>query len=208
MYICLLGKMDNLELNCVLCMHKIIDCWTLYPGTKICTECIYNLNNDIYHIKFNVNNDVNDTSSMSSMYSTTSSQGIHLEVKQDNVNIIDNSNCNKDVLDDLMDLHNVNVNVNGKKKTCDELDTSSFVLDDIIKRISDKNKLSDEININYRDALLTSLYAHVEFLRKECSHKNDIIKALIKDPLKSSECTRKKCGVAVIMAPTSSNLIY
>ena len=49
--------METLALNCVICTRNITDQRILHTGTKICCECIYNLNSDIYRITFNVHNE-------------------------------------------------------------------------------------------------------------------------------------------------------
>lgn len=62
------------------------------------------------------------------------------------------------------------------KNACNELDTSSFILEDIISR---NNLDTSNNNINYKDALLISLYAQVDHLRKESLGKDEIIKFLM-----------------------------
>ena len=94
-----------------------------------------------------------------------------------------------DVLDDLMDLDNYK-RVTDDKNTSIDLNTSSFNLDDIINRISTKN--SDQ-NIDYKNALINSLYSQVDHLRGESIRKDTIIKHLIQNsevnPLMSSSST-------------------
>ena len=75
----------------------------------------------------------------------------------------------KDVLGELMDLDNVNINYNKDN----ELDTSSLIIEDII------NQLSTKSNVKYKDALINSLYAQVEFLKNDSLNKNKIIESLI-----------------------------
>ena len=79
----------------------------------------------------------------------------------------------KDILDELMGLGTTN-------RKCD-LDTSSFQLDDIINRLSIKS------DIDYKDALLNSLYAQVDYLRKDSLQKTAIITTLIKNKVNNSE---------------------
>ena len=179
--------MENSELSCLLCKRKIIGNCTLHAGTKICTTCIYNINNNIYRITFNAY-EISDTDSTSCASSKHSSRYTALEEEQicHQEEIIDETiqdNRVKDVLDDLMDIDNDNI----KKVTRNELDTSSFILDDIINKISDKNYEWDKKDLDFNYALLNSLYAQVEFLKQECSHKNVIISTLIKDSLRSKE---------------------
>ena len=73
-----------------------------------------------------------------------------------------------DVLDELMDLNNKYSNVNGNK----DLDTSSFNLNEIMNRVSTRN--NNEC-INYKVALINSLYSQVEHLRGESLRKDRII---------------------------------
>ena len=79
----------------------------------------------------------------------------------------------KDILDELMGLWTTNYK-------CD-LDTSSFQLDDIINRLSIKS------DIDYKDALLNSLYAQVDYLRKDTLQKTAIITTLIKNKVNNPE---------------------
>ena len=94
-----------------------------------------------------------------------------------------------DVLDELMDLDNYK-RVTDDKNTSIDLNTSSFNLDDIINRISTKN---NDQNINYKNALITSLYSQVDHLRGESVRKDTIIQHLIQNseinPLMSSSST-------------------
>ena len=77
-------------------------------------------------------------------------------------------NKEKDILDELMGLDDY-VNTN-------PLDTSSFNLENVV------NSLKNKSNINYNEALISSLYAQVAFLRQESLEKNEIIKMLINNP--------------------------
>lgn len=87
-----------------------------------------------------------------------------------------------DVLDELMNLRPPTNNKYDKVKD-NSLDTSSFNLQEIIKDISIKN-------IDYRDALINSLYAQVEYLREDALIKNDVIKQLI-NKIHTADCTAK-----------------
>ena len=70
--------------------------------------------------------------------------------------------CKKgDVLDELMGL-------NDRNKFKNDLNTSSFDIDDIM------SKLSAEKSIDYKNALLNSLYSQVEFLKQEAIEINNI----------------------------------
>ena len=73
-----------------------------------------------------------------------------------------------DVLDELMAIGTARIN-----NKIDHLDSSSFILDDVINRLQSK-----KLNTNYKDALLNSLYSQVDFLRQESLEKNVIIKTL------------------------------
>ena len=84
---------------------------------------------------------------------------------------IKSNNKSYDVLDELMNLRRP-TNNNYDKVKDNSLDTSSFNLQKIIKDISIKN-------IDYRDALINSLYAQVEYLSEDALTKNDVIKQLI-----------------------------
>ena len=80
-----------------------------------------------------------------------------------------------DVLDELMDLNNRYTRVNGNNtssNTYNDLDTSSFNLKEIMNRVSTGN--NNEC-INYKDALINSLYSQVEHLRGESLRKDRII---------------------------------
>ena len=79
-------------------------------------------------------------------------------------------NKSKDVLDELMAMDK-NYTYSAKDKS--NLNTSSFNLDDIINRMPAKGE------IDYKNALLNSLYVQIEYLRNDLSAKNEIIKALI-----------------------------
>ena len=76
----------------------------------------------------------------------------------------------RDVLDELMGLNATRNNTNNH--LVNSLDTSSFNLDDVI------HKLSEKRNTNYKDALLNSLFSQVDFLRQESMQKNELIKTL------------------------------
>ena len=92
---------------------------------------------------------------------------------------IKQSDTSYDVLDDLMGLNKFN-NANN----CDSLDTSSFNLQDIM------NKLATKEDVIYKDALINSLYAQIEYLRNDASRKNDIIQSLVnKNNDNILECT-------------------
>ena len=77
---------------------------------------------------------------------------------------------NKDVLDELMGLDNHYI-VNTTRKS--DLNTSSFDLEDIISKLPAKGE------IDFKEALLNSLYAQVEYLRQDLFAKNEIIKSLV-----------------------------
>lgn len=79
-------------------------------------------------------------------------------------------NKSKDVLDELMAMDK---NYTHSAKDKSNLNTSSFNLDDIINRMPAKGE------IDYKNALLNSLYAQIEYLRNDLSAKNEIIKAII-----------------------------
>ena len=81
-------------------------------------------------------------------------------------------NKSKDVLEELMALHN-HYTDNAKEK--DEFDTSSFILDDILNSLPAKGEKEND----YKDALLNSLYAQVEYLKQESLAKNELIKTLV-----------------------------
>ena len=88
-------------------------------------------------------------------------------------------NTEIDVLEELMSL-NTNIVYTADKNENNGLDTSSFNLEEIINRISVKNDNKNiDIDINYKDALLNSLYSQVEHLRQESLGKDNIIKHLI-----------------------------
>ena len=83
-------------------------------------------------------------------------------------------NKEKDILDELMGLDtDINIPIDNNSNP---LDTSSFHLDSVINRLRDKR------SINYNEALLTSLYAQVEFMRQESLEKNQVIKMLLNNP--------------------------
>ena len=85
------------------------------------------------------------------------------------------TNNSKDVLEELMNIGNDYVINNNKTKTdgiISEFETSSFNLDEIMYRASNKN-------INYKDALLNSLYTQVDFLKQELVDKNKIIESIL-----------------------------
>ena len=76
-----------------------------------------------------------------------------------------------DVLDELMDLDG---NKTRMKTTAeDSLDTSSFNLDNIF------NNLNRKDSINYKDMLINSLYAQVDYFRRDSLAKTEIIQALV-----------------------------
>ena len=54
-----------------------------------------------------------------------------------------------------------------------DLNTSSFDLEDIISKLPAKGE------IDFKEALLNSLYAQVEYLRQDLFAKNEIIKSLV-----------------------------
>lgn len=85
-------------------------------------------------------------------------------------------NKSNNILDELMGL-NSTINNNANNNAKDELDTSSFNLNDIL------NKLPTTRNINYQDALMNSLYAQVEFLKQESLEKSNLIKVLISNTI-------------------------
>ena len=82
-----------------------------------------------------------------------------------------------DVLDELLDLDNYQRDTDDKNSNID-LNTSSFNLDDIINRISIKKK---DQSINYKNALINSLYSQVDHLRDESIRKDTIIQHLIQN---------------------------
>ena len=93
---------------------------------------------------------------------------------QSSPNKILNKNKRKDVIDELMDIGNDYGN-NSKIQNdfnVSGLDTSSFNLRDIMNRATNKN-------INYKDALMNSLYAQVDFLKQELVEKNKIIQGIL-----------------------------
>ena len=83
-------------------------------------------------------------------------------------------NKSKDIIDELMDLDNINSNNKVKNNIATDFETSSFNLEEIYNRISNKN-------IDYKEALLNSLYSQVEFLKQELQEKNTIMKSLLKN---------------------------
>ena len=88
------------------------------------------------------------------------------------------------VLDELMGLNTVHTNGIDNNRDNDH-DNSSFILDNLMK--------TSYSNINYKDALLNSLYSQVEFLRQELLGKDEIIKLIInksvETPVKSNMCS-------------------
>ena len=95
--------------------------------------------------------------------------------------VINRDNKDVSILDELMGF---NTNTNkvytsaADKNAYNELDTSSFILEEIMHR---NNLDINNININYKTALLNSLYAQVDHLRKESLGKDEIIKFLMKN---------------------------
>ena len=88
-----------------------------------------------------------------------------------------------DVLEELMGLNDNYVFAsNTADNTINDIDTSSFNLDEIINRLSVKN---NDKTIDYRYALLNSLYAQVDHLKKELLSKDRIIEHLINNSIKS-----------------------
>ena len=78
---------------------------------------------------------------------------------------------NTDIIDELMSVGiNKNISV--------DLNNSSFNLDSFMETLPEKRSANDII-INYKDALLNSLYSQVEFLKSELSQKNIILNLLI-----------------------------
>ena len=90
-----------------------------------------------------------------------------------------------DVLDELMALNDrpAYIDESSHNSKINDLDTNSFNLDDIMKSISVKNSDS---SIDYRYALLTSLYSQVEHLKQQLLHKDNIIDHLIANTHRSS----------------------
>lgn len=76
-----------------------------------------------------------------------------------------------DVIDELMDLDGNKTRMKTTAK--DSLDTSSFNLDNII------NNLNRKDSINYKDMLINSLYAQVDYFRRDSLAKTEIIQALV-----------------------------
>ena len=89
------------------------------------------------------------------------------------------------VLDDLMGLNDNHAYTREPtdNNRNNDLDTSSFNLDDIMNRISVKN---NDSQINYRYALITSLYSQVDHLRQELFYKNKVIEHLITNSTRDS----------------------
>ena len=71
------------------------------------------------------------------------------------------SNKIYDVLDELMGLDYSNNGNKAHKNYDDNLNMSSFNIKTIMNNLATKN------DINYRDALMNSLYAQVEYLRND-----------------------------------------
>ena len=90
-----------------------------------------------------------------------------------------------DILDELMALNDkpIYVEESSHNKKINDLNTSSFNLDDIMSRISEKNSDS---RVDYRYALLTSLYAQVDNLKHQLLSKDKIIDHFIANTSKSS----------------------
>ena len=90
-----------------------------------------------------------------------------------------------DVLDELMGLNNKHTRdaataINKSNNTNNDLDTSSFNLEEIMNRLSTKN---ENKSINYKDALMNSLYSQVDHLREESLRKDTLIEHLIKNTI-------------------------
>ena len=90
-------------------------------------------------------------------------------VAKDHESLQDN---NKDIIDELMAVGIIDSN------TSVDLNNSSFNLDSFMETLPEKRSAND-ININYKDALLNSLYSQVEFLKSELSQKNIILNLFI-----------------------------
>ena len=109
-----------------------------------------------------------------------------------------------DVLDQLMDLNN-NYGRNTKDlNKSNGLNTSSFNLDEIANRISIKN---NNASINYKNALINSLYSQVEYLRGESIRKDNIIQNLINNSaINASKINAPMCNSSSVESiPEVSN---
>ena len=89
-----------------------------------------------------------------------------------------------DVLSELMGLNNTYTNTNVSNKADDNNNSLNRFFDQLMDKQPLKDKNNDEpYNIDYKDALINSLYSQLEFLREflqqEIRHKNEIIKSLI-----------------------------
>lgn len=91
----------------------------------------------------------------------------------------ESKDISRDILDELMAIDTNTI------KGINDLNTTSLNLDNIIKNVSAIN------NIDYKDALLNSLYSQVEYLRQESLSKNEMIKSLINNSFNCS-CSHVK----------------
>ena len=87
-------------------------------------------------------------------------------------------------LDKLMGL-NSTINNNANDEYQHDLDTSSFNLNNII------NNLPTTSNINYKDALMNSSYAQVNFLIQESLEKSNLINVLISNTISCPKNTEE-----------------
>ena len=102
------------------------------------------------------------------------------------------TNTSDDILGTLMGLNSDVNNAYEEPKQRDnasDFNTSSFNLDDIMNRMSTKR------DIDFKYALINSLYAQVEYLRKDALAKNDIINLLVKYVPKYSKNIEEKIHV-------------
>ena len=103
---------------------------------------------------------------------------VYFRLLASKVNDVVNNDIEIDVLDELMGLDCDMEKNRSNNERNNDLDTSSFIIDDILKRLSNKNE--NKTGINYKDALLNSLYAQVEFLKQDSVKKSEIIEGLVK----------------------------
>ena len=134
--------------SCVICKEKITRSRLSYTGTKICCDCITNINNDTY-------------------------DRVHANVRRYTSNDIDRvDGCGNEIL--LEQKHGENsiivVDDSGREITCTCTENIPIYIE---------NTQSENTNVDFKDALLASLYSQVEFLRKEIEEKNLFIRTLL-----------------------------
>ena len=127
--------------NCVICKKKFTHSRLSYTGTKICCDCITNINNDTYEVR------------------------VHANVRRYTSNDIDRvDGCGNEIL--LEQKHGENLMIvvddSGREIMCTCTENIPIYIE---------NTQSENTNVDFKDALLASLFSQVEFLRKEIKEK-------------------------------------